>query len=159
MFTTTLVLFTLVVTTAAHASQTQSAKSGDEAAVRQVVQQQDEARNRGDWKALGVLFTDDAEQLTSAGEWRRGRAAIEKSVAQSMTTVYKGGKFTTRIETVRLLAPTIALADGTFEIANVGRGGSRHGHTTYVLIKSGNTWRITAHRSMVPTPAGSTPAK
>jgi uncharacterized protein (TIGR02246 family) len=133
------------------------ASGGDDAAIRRVVQQHDDARNRGDWKALGQLFTDDAEQLTSAGEWRRGRPQIEKGVAQAMSTVYKGGKYTTTVQRVRMVAPTVALADGAFEIANLGKG-SRRGHTTFVLVKSGDGWRIAATRTMVPTAAGATPS-
>ena len=34
---------------------------GDEAAIRRVVERHDAARNREDWKALGQLFTEDAE--------------------------------------------------------------------------------------------------
>ena len=152
------VLF-IVVVTVPGVAQTPAASAGDEAAIRQVVQQQDDARNRGDWKVLAALFTEDAEQLTSAGQWRRGRAEIEKGIAQTMTTTYKGGKYVTKVESVRVLAASVALADGTFEIANIGSGGSRRGHSTFVLVKSGNAWRIAATRSMVPTPVGSTPAR
>jgi len=134
----------------------QATAGGDEAAIRAVIQKQDDTRNKADWKGLGALFTDDAEQLTSAGEWRRGRAAIEKGVADGMASTYKGGKYTTKIDKVRILAPTVALADGSFEISNIA-GGARRGQTTYTLVKSGGQWRIAAARSMVPTATGATP--
>ena len=156
------ILATMVFTAlmaVAGVAQAPGGSGGDEAAIRQVVQQHDDARNRSDWKALGALFTQDAEQLTSAGEWRRGRAEIEKGIAQTMSTTYKGGKYVSKIATVRLLAPTVALADGSFEIANIGSGGSRRGHTTLVLVKSGSDWRIAASRSMVPTSVGATPPR
>ena len=70
------------------------AGGADEAAIRKLVQQHDTARNTSDFKALGGGFTDDADQLTSAGEWRKGRAAIEKGVAQGIAGPYKGGKYT-----------------------------------------------------------------
>jgi uncharacterized protein (TIGR02246 family) len=132
---------------------------GDDAAVRAVIRQHDETRNRGDFKALAQLFTADAEQHTSAGEWRRGRAEIEKNVAQIMATTYKGGKYTTKVDTVRMLTPTVAIVDGAFEISNIGGGGRRMGHSTYVLVKDGQQWRIAAVRSMVPTPVGATVKK
>ena len=142
-------------------TQTPSAGRGDEAAIRRVVERHDAARNREDWKALGQLFREDAEQLTSAGEWRRGRAAIEKGVAQTMAGAYKGGTYVTKVEAVRMLVPTVALVDGAFEIANIGTGGSRRGYTTYVLVKANDDagWQIAAARSMVPTPVGSTPPR
>lgn len=136
----------------------QATGGGDEAAIRSVLQQHDDTRNKADWKGLSALFTEDAEQFTSAGEWRRGRAAIEKGVAQGMATSYKGGKYATKVDKVRMLAPTVALADGAFEISNIA-GGTRRGHTTFALVKSGGQWRIAASRSMVPTAVGATPAR
>ena len=136
----------------------QAAAGGEEAAIRRVVQQHDQTRTSGDWKGSANLFAEDGATLTSSGEWRRGRAAIEKGGAAAGAGVYKGAKYSTTIDSVRLLAPTVALADGTFEISGIG-GGSRKGHSTYVLVKSGDAWRIAASRSMVPTPVGSTPPR
>ena len=147
--------FSLAIPVVAHG---QSVSAADETAIRRVVQQHDEARTKADWNAVGALFTEDGATLTSAGEWRRGRAQIEKGGAAAGVGVYKGGKFSTKIESVRLLAPTVAIADGTFEIANIA-GGSRKGNTTYVLVKSGEAWRIAATRSMIPTVAGPTPPR
>jgi uncharacterized protein (TIGR02246 family) len=158
MLTTMTTVFSIALAVA-DLTQTGAPLSADDAAIRRVVQQQDEARNRADWKALSELFTQDAEQLTSSGTWRRGRADIEKGVAQSMGSVYKGAKYTTKVESVRMLAPTVAMADGTFEISNIAAGGTRRGHATYLLVKSGDAWRIAAVRSMVPTPEGATPAR
>lgn len=139
-------------------AQATAGGGGDEAAIRLVLQQHDDTRNKSDWKGLGALFTETAEQFTSAGEWRKGRAEIEKGVAQGMATSYKGGKYTTKIDKVQMLAPTVALADAAFEISNIA-GGTRRGHTTFALVKSGGQWRIAAVRSMVPTAVGSTPAR
>lgn len=133
--------------------------AGDEAAIRRVAQQYDEARNKGDWVALGALFTEEADQLTSAGEWRRGRADVAQGIERSMSTTYKGAKYTTTIDRVRMLAPNVAIADGPFEIVNVPGGGTRRAHATYVLMKSGDRWRIAAYRSMVPAPTGATPGR
>ena len=140
------------------AAQGKAAATEDDAAIRRLVQQHDAARNRGDWKAVGQLFTVDAEQLTSAGEWRKGRARIEKGMAQSMATVYKNGKYTTTIQNLRMVTPTVAVADGSFEITNI-KDGSRRGHMTYVLLKTDDGWRFAASRAMVPTAAGATPGR
>jgi uncharacterized protein (TIGR02246 family) len=136
----------------------QPAAAADETAIRQVIQQHDERRTAADWKGAASLFLEDGATLTSSGEWRRGRAQMEKSAAQAGSGAYKGARFATKVESVRLLAPTVALADATFEISNIS-GGSRKGNTTYVLVKSGGGWRIAASRSMVPTPMGPTPAR
>lgn len=135
------------------------AGAGEEAAIRKAVQQLDDARNAGNWKGVSAVFTDEADQMTSTGEWRRGHAEIEKGVAQSMATTYKGGKYVTTIDQVRMVAPNVAIADGPFDLQNVPGGGVRHAHVTYVLVKSGGQWRIGASRSMVNAPAGATTSK
>lgn len=132
----------------------QGSAGADDGAIRKVVQQHDQTRSSGDWKGAAALYAEDGSTLTSAGEWRRGRAGIEKGGATLGAAVYKGAKYATTITHVRLLAPTVALADGTFEISGIGGSGTRKGHSTYVLVKSGDAWKIAAVRSMVPTAAG-----
>jgi uncharacterized protein (TIGR02246 family) len=146
----------LVLAALAPTVGTASGQSGDEAAIRKLVQQYDETRNRGDWKAYGALFTADADQLVSSGTWRRGAADIMKSTADITATTYKGGKYTTTVDRVRTIAPTVALVDATFEISNLAAGGTRKGLNSMVLVNTGGRWRIAATRSMVPTPAGAT---
>lgn len=155
---TNLAIFLLLVALAPTV-ETAASQAGDEAAIRKVVQQYDETRNRGDWKAYGALFTADADQLVSSGTWRRGAADIMKSTADINATTYKGGKYTTTVDRVRTIAPTVALVDTTFEISNLAAGGSRKGLNSIVLVKDGGQWRIAATRSMVPTPAGALPTK
>ena len=53
--------------------------SPDESAVRDVVRQYVDARERADAAAIGALFTSDADQLTSSGEWRTCRRARRRS--------------------------------------------------------------------------------
>src|SRR5215472_1608067 len=66
-------LIVLVVTCAAVVhGQTPS----DEAAVRATIAAYVEAREHTDPRAVEVLFTEDADQLVSTGEWRKGRAAV-----------------------------------------------------------------------------------
>lgn len=137
----------------------QSTAGTDDAAIRRVVQQHDQTRSSGDWKGAADLFVEDGSSLTSTGEWRRGRAQIEKGGAAAGAGVYKGAKYATTVQGVRMLAPTVALADATFEISNIPAGGVRKGNMAYMLVKSGDAWRIAATRSMVPTPAGATPAR
>jgi uncharacterized protein (TIGR02246 family) len=137
----------------------QGTTAADEAAIRRVVQQHDQTRSSGDWKGAANLYLEDGSTLTSAGEWRRGRAQIEKGGATLGAGVYKGAKYSTTVDSVRLLTPTVALVDATFEIGGIGGSGSRKGHTAYVLVKSGDAWRIAGARSMVPTAAGPTPSR
>src|SRR5271154_2050744 len=55
----------------------------DEVAIRQVVQKYVDARESMDAKAIEALFTADADQLVSTGEWRKGRGDVVKGTMAS----------------------------------------------------------------------------
>jgi uncharacterized protein (TIGR02246 family) len=129
----------------------------DEAAIRDVVQQYAEARNRSDAKALEALFTSDADQLVSSGEWRRGRDAVVKGSLASSANASGRRAFT--VETVRLLDPAVALVDSRYEIGGSGGAAPRSMWATWLLVKSPEGWRISAIRNMLPAPPASPPAR
>lgn len=123
--------------------------SGDETAIRAVVAQYLAAREHRDPQAVGALFTDDADQLVSSGEWRRGRDEVVKGTLASSDRT--GGTRTIAIETVRFPKPDVAIADGRYELTG-GQEGTRRMWTSFVLIKDGTAWRIAAIRNMLPAP-------
>ena len=127
-------------------TQGKFANPNDEQAVREVVRKYVEARERADAAAVRALFTEDADQLTSSGEWRRGREDVVKgSLASSASNT---GTRTITIDSVRFPAPAIALADGAYTI---GSGSTaRHMRTSFVLIRGDGVWLITAIRNMLP---------
>jgi uncharacterized protein (TIGR02246 family) len=122
--------------------------ANEEAAVREIVKRYVDARERQDPKAIEALFTEDADQLTSSGEWRRGRGEVVKgTMASSQRT---GGTRTITVETVRFPARGIAIADGRYEISGLAGGATRRMWTSFVLTGSPDGWRITAIRNMLP---------
>ncbi len=123
-------------------------RESDEAAVRAVVAKYVDARERIDPKAVEPLFTEDADQLVSSGEWRKGREAVVKGSMASSTIT--GGKRTITVESVRFVTADVAIADGRYELANLASGASRSMWTTIILKRSGKKWRITAIRNMLP---------
>ena len=121
----------------------------DEAAVRQVVQKYVDARESRDAKAIETLFTADADQLVSSGEWRKGRAEVVKGTMASSQN--SGGKRTITVESVRFLAPGVAIADGRYEITGMANGGSRKMWASITVTRgSDGIWRIAAIRNMLP---------
>ena len=131
--------------------QTSGTSNPDEAAVRAVVQQYVEAREAQSADALQKLFTDEADQLVSSGEWRRGRDAVVKGgLASSQQT---GGKRALIVERVRFLAPTVALVDARYELTGLQGGAARSMWATLVIVREGSGWRITAIRNMLPAAA------
>jgi uncharacterized protein (TIGR02246 family) len=120
----------------------------DEAAVREVIQRYTTARTREDRAAIEALFTADADQYTTAGEWRRGRAAVVPGTLQS--SARNPGTRAIRVEGVRFVTPDVAIADGPYEITTDGTPGRRM-WTTIVLTREAGGWRIAAIRNMAPT--------
>ena len=120
----------------------------DEAAARDVVARYVAAREHGDEKAIADLFTPDADQLVSSGEWRKGKAEVVKgTLASSQAT---GGTRTIAVESVRFLSPDVALADGRYEIAGTNAGQTRKMWTSIILKRTAEGWRIAAIRNMLP---------
>ncbi len=120
----------------------------DEAAIRAVVSRYVDARERMDPKAVEQLFTSDADQLVSSGEWRKGRDAVVKGTMASSSST--GGKRTITVESVRFIAADVAIADGRYELTGLAGGATRNMWTTFVLKRSGKEWRMTAIRNMLP---------
>jgi uncharacterized protein (TIGR02246 family) len=143
----TLLVALAVIATASTAGQ---APPTDDAAIRAVVAAYSAARDKGDGTALTALFTADADQLVSSGEWRRGRAAVvQGSLASSQQTQ---GARTFTIETVRMIAANVALADSRYDITPPG-GPPRRMWASWLLVKDGTAWKIAAIRNMLPAPA------
>jgi uncharacterized protein (TIGR02246 family) len=142
--------FLLAAALAAATSAQTGRPAADEKAIRDVVNSYVAARERNDATAIGALFTSDADQLTSSGEWRKGRDAIVRgTLASSKQT---GGTRTITVESVRFPGADTAIADGRYEISG-GAGGDRRMWTSFVITRGKDGWRIAAIRNMLPAPA------
>jgi len=127
-----------------------STPGNDEAPIRKIVSKYVDARERNDPKAVEALFTSDADQLVSSGEWRKGRDAVVRgAMASSRST---GGKRTITVEQVRFVAPDVAIADGRYELTGLSGGTNRSMWATLIVKKTSNGWRIAAIRNMLPAP-------
>ncbi|MCX6626378.1 MAG: SgcJ/EcaC family oxidoreductase [Candidatus Solibacter sp.] len=138
------------------AAQVTTANLGDEAAIKDVVARYVDARDRKDARATEALFTADADQLVSSGEWRKGRDAVVRGTMASSES--SGGKRTITVETVRFVTPDAALADGRYEIAGLAGAPPRRMWSTFLITRTPDGWRIAAIRNMLPT-APPAPAK
>ena len=119
----------------------------DQAAIRRLVDQYVAAREHTDAKATAALFTADADQLVSSGEWRKGRDEVVRGTMASSQA--NEGKRTITVESVRFLSPDIAIADGRYDIAGAQ---TRHMWTSLIVKRTPEGWRIAAIRNMLPAP-------
>jgi uncharacterized protein (TIGR02246 family) len=141
--------FVLVMVAAYQGSPSLRSAEQDGAAIRAIVADYLHARERRDPDAIGALFTEDADQLTSSGEWRRGRDEIVRgTLASSQQTA---GQRSITIETVRFPQPDTAIADGRYQLAGLNEG-TRNMWTSFVFVRSAGQWRIAAIRNMLPAP-------
>ena len=114
----------------------------DQTAIRGLVQKYLDARDKRDAKAVESLFTSEADQLVSSGEWRRGRDAVVKGTLASSEAT--GGKRTINVETIRFLTKDTAIADGRYEIND------RKMWSTFLMVRTAGGWKIGAIRNMLP---------
>ena len=126
-------------------AQAPAATSIEESRVAAVIQNYVEARNARDPKSIEALFTADADQYTTGGEWRRGRAKVIPGTARS--TNQNPGIRNIDIAAVRFITTDVAIADGAYTIA----GSDVRRWTTIVLKRERDGWRIAAIRNMLPT--------
>jgi uncharacterized protein (TIGR02246 family) len=130
-------------------AQSPGSASADEAAVRTAVANYMNARELRDPKAIEALFTADADQHTTGGEWRRGRAQVVRGTLESSKR--NPGTRAIKVSSVRFVTPDVAIADGPYEIS--AGGNVRRMWTTIVLKREQDAWRIAAIRNAVPTSA------
>jgi len=146
-------LFAWIFLAATVYGQSLSSHANDETAIRELVQKYMDARNSRDAEKTRSLFTPDADQLVSTGEWRRGiDAVIRGAMASSQKET---GKSSISLEAIRFLDPDLALADGRYETSTAGTSVSRKMWTTLVVKRTDLGWRIVAIRNMLPAPAAS----
>jgi len=127
-----------------------AAQPAPEAAIRDLVARYVDAREHRDAKVLESLFTSDADQLVSSGEWRKGRDALVRGTLASSEAT--GGRRSIAVESVRWLGPDAAIADGRYEIAATAAGQTRRMWTTILCLRTNEGWRIAAIRNMLPAP-------
>lgn len=124
----------------------------DEAAIREVIRRYVDAREAADPEAIGPLFTPDADQLVSDGTWRKGRDELVKGMLESSRR--NPAKRTITVESVRLIAPDVALADGRYTQKARDGGKDRELWAAFALKREADGWRIAAIRNMLPAQGG-----
>lgn len=121
----------------------------DQRAIRALIQNYVDAREKGDAKAVEGLFTAEADQLVSTGEWRRGRAKlVEGSMASSKSNP---AKRTIEVQTVREIVRGVAVVDCKYIQTGGPSDPRREMVSTFVVQKEKGKWRIAAIRNMLPT--------
>lgn len=137
-----LLCFTL---TSPAAAQPPASPAADEAAVRDIVRRYTQARELNDPAAIEALFTADADQYTTSGEWRRGMSQLVKGMLE--TSARNPGTRAIAIAAVRFVTPDVAIVDGEYTTGT----DARRLWTTLTVKRDGRGWKLAAIRNMAPT--------
>jgi uncharacterized protein (TIGR02246 family) len=118
-----------------------AAPLGDEQAIRAQLVDFSKMLGTGDSKALAQLWTEDGEYVDEDGTQTKGRKAIEQRFALVFS---QDGKPHVQLpaDTVKFLAPTVALVEGTVQRDDED-GQTRPGsHFAIVSVKGDSGWLI-----------------
>jgi uncharacterized protein (TIGR02246 family) len=133
-----------------------SLATGDEVAIRRVLDDYLELWNRGDAKACADLYDKTGDCLAVDGTFLRSHAQIRQYYDDNLSAKYAGFQaHSVEVLGVRELGSQVAMLDAIWEVHAPSAGDAPSEPIakpigSFVLVKSGNTWKISAARLMVP---------
>jgi uncharacterized protein (TIGR02246 family) len=145
--------FVLLFVLGAPAAWTQqpASPSPEQNAVQETARAFVEAYDRGDAPAVAALWADDGEYIIGQ-RTVKGRPAIERLYADFFKA-HPGSKMEIKVDSVRVLAPTVAVEQGTARVFNSPNGPPSASTYTAVHVKQNNKWRMASVReSETPLP-------
>jgi uncharacterized protein (TIGR02246 family) len=119
----------------------------DEEAVRGTISSYVNERNEKAPDRVRKLFTPDADQLVSNGEWRHGVDEVISGMMASSNQ--EQAKSAISITEVRMIDPDVAIVDGRYQTTSLA-GTVRDMWTTFIVKRTSGGWRIAAIRNMKP---------
>ena len=131
----------------------------DETTLHQLFQALFAAWGAGDAQAYGDLFRADADYVAFDGINQKGQAAIISSHQSLFEKWLKGSRLTGQIDSLRFLAPGVALIHASGSILDLGRSTpvpERASTQTLVATKENGEWRFVAFHNNRIRPMGQT---
>jgi uncharacterized protein (TIGR02246 family) len=112
--------------------------STDESVIRQSAQEFVDAYNRADASAIAAEWTEDGEYKIGR-ESLKGRAAIAAEYKEQFKA-HPGSKMKVDVKSVRLIAPTVAIEEGTASVSDSSNGPPSSSDYTALHVKQGDKW-------------------
>jgi uncharacterized protein (TIGR02246 family) len=128
----------------AGADASRQGQAGDEAAIRAVDEAFVRDYNKGESKALGALFTEDAEAIEADGDRYEGRELIERRLAGTFAAS-PGATIALEIGSIRFLSPDVAKEEGHSVISPTKETRLARPYTV-IFVKRGGRWLISSVR-------------
>jgi uncharacterized protein (TIGR02246 family) len=149
------VVSALVLTVCAAPVSRAAETTAAEDAVRRSAQVFTEAFDKGNAEAVAAQWTTDGE-YTIGSQSLKGREQIANAYREFFRT-HPGAKMTVKIESIRVVAPTVAIEQGTASTTGGERGGRSEAAYTAVHVKQGEKWLMANVRES-EMPSTSAPA-
>ena len=130
--------------------------TGDEVAIRRVLDDYLELWNRCDARACADLYDSTGDLLAVDGTFLRSHAQIRQYYDDNLSGKYAGFRAqSVEVLGVRELGSQVALLDAIWEVHAPAASDAPSEPIakpigSFVLVKSGDTWKISAARLMVP---------
>jgi uncharacterized protein (TIGR02246 family) len=152
-----LLLTTVLPFAAANAQSEQ-----DKAAIQKIVQEEQDAWNRGDAQAFAAHFAADGSFTNIVGMQTYGVEPFRKQHEAIFATIYKGSHNEFMLGRLRFIRPDVAVADVDSVLSKfatlipgtpLGSDGAIHTRLQLVLSREQGVWQIDAFHNVVLNPA------
>lgn len=126
-------------------------EKGDQAMIEQAIENWNKAWQTKDFKLAARDYSDDADWTNAFGMKRKGRAEIEKILAEVFALPFvMAGESKTVEQTVRFIKPDVALITTRVErtgqeVADGDALGTRQTSHLRVMVRTGKQWKIVSH--------------
>jgi uncharacterized protein (TIGR02246 family) len=146
----TAVFIAMALLSVVSVAQVTTAKS-DQALIEQVIENWNKAWQTKDAKLAAQDYSDDADWTNAFGMKKKGRAEIEKMLAEVFSLPFvMAGQSRTAEQSVRSIKPDVALVVTRVERAGQRTSsglelGTRQTSHLRVLMKSDGGWKIVSH--------------
>jgi len=111
--------------------------------------QLDDAWNKGNAVDFAKLWSENATNISPMGETDEGREALEKNMAVQFSGDMKGTTHKLVIEQIHSVSPSVAIADGTAEVAMGNYEPWKSRFTAVFLKEKSNKWKIAHMRAYI----------
>ncbi|GAB3960541.1 hypothetical protein GCM10028805_58110 [Spirosoma harenae] len=126
----------------------------EQAAIQQVIKQQEIAWNKHDWKRFSNHFTDEGTLINGVGQLWKGKNEIFRNLTQLSDCCLSATSLTFEVKRVRFITADIAvvyieetlLTDKDYSIPfhQYKKGDKEYKVLTDVFVKTNNDWKLTA---------------
>jgi uncharacterized protein (TIGR02246 family) len=119
----------------------------DDRQIRQLFDQFMQTWTAGDARAFGACFTEDSDYVSYDGTRAVGRAQHQDNHDRLFRGVLAGSALTGELESIRHIAPDVAIIHGTASVLMPWRSRlpeRRRSRQSIIVVRTEQGWRITA---------------